>query len=381
MTSDLPGDLNRDGYGPVEPGLEQLLTTLTSGPAAGELAGEQGALAMFRANSRPPAPAPAVTRPVPVSAPARPRRSIRIPRLRIAVISAGALVAGFAAAAYAAILPAPVQHIAYDAFHVIGVPDAQHYKPTSGGSGSSPTATPGRHGGSPGSSPSHHPKSSPPGSSHHHSSGPTSKTSGSPHPSVSPSGSPSPGGTVVFAVQAASNLIAGGTSAVIDGQLTAGGNPDGGVQVSLMERVVGQGTWQLAGQATSTASGGVTFTTPVLTSNARFRLADAAGAQSSGVLIRVQPIVTATIKYGSHGVKDYVSVSTQYAQPGNDIVLQVLRGGSWVTLKERVLNSSGGYVFTISATAQDGNTLRVAVLATRLHAAAASAALTVGPPA
>jgi hypothetical protein len=380
MTSDLPGGLSRDGYGPIEPGLEQLLTTLTSGPAAGELAGEQDALAMFRANSRPPSPA-ASTAPI-ASPPARTRRSIRIPRLRIAFISAGALVGGFAAAAYMAVLPAPVQHIAYDAFHVIGVPDARHYKPTSGGSGSSPAVTPGGHSGSPGSSPSHHHSHpSPSGPSHHHSTAPKSKTTGSPHPSASPSGSPSPSGTAVFAVHAASNLIPGGTSAVVDGQLTVGGTADAGVQVSLMERVVGQSGWQLAGQATTSAQGDVTLTTPVLTSNARFRLTDAAGALSSGVLIRVQPVVTASIRYGSHGVKDYVSVSTQYDQPGNDVVLQVLRSGSWVTLKERVLNSSGGYVFTISATAQDGNTLRVAVLATRLHAAAASAVIIVGPPA
>ncbi|MFY9890922.1 MAG: hypothetical protein WAK71_21590, partial [Streptosporangiaceae bacterium] len=37
--------------GPVEPGLAELLRTLTAGPAPGELAGEGDALAMFRANA------------------------------------------------------------------------------------------------------------------------------------------------------------------------------------------------------------------------------------------------------------------------------------------------------------------------------------------
>ncbi len=48
MTSDLPGE-----PGTFEPGLDQLFRTLTAPATPDERAGEQDALAMFRANVRP----------------------------------------------------------------------------------------------------------------------------------------------------------------------------------------------------------------------------------------------------------------------------------------------------------------------------------------
>jgi len=50
MISDLPGDI-----GPLDPAVDELFRTLTSEPTPAELAGEQSALAMFRANITPPA--------------------------------------------------------------------------------------------------------------------------------------------------------------------------------------------------------------------------------------------------------------------------------------------------------------------------------------
>ena len=134
MTSEFPADV-----GPEEPGLEQLLAALTRGPTADELAGEQAALAMFRANIHPPVPAAAATAILPVPRPTRRLRAPGLRRWRLAAVGTTvALVGGFAAAAYAAVLPAPVQHAAYQAFGVFGVPDSRHsgaagtHQPSSG---------------------------------------------------------------------------------------------------------------------------------------------------------------------------------------------------------------------------------------------------------
>ncbi len=63
MNSDLPGGLHPDELGFTEPGMEQLLRALTADGTAGELAGEQAALAMFRAHV--PAPASGALAPLP----------------------------------------------------------------------------------------------------------------------------------------------------------------------------------------------------------------------------------------------------------------------------------------------------------------------------
>ena len=55
---DLAADLEAAGLRPDEPGLGDLLAALTAPPSTGELAGEQAALAMFRANLGVPAAAP-----------------------------------------------------------------------------------------------------------------------------------------------------------------------------------------------------------------------------------------------------------------------------------------------------------------------------------
>ena len=105
-----------------------------------ELAGEQDALAMFRANvvhprarclparSCRPVPAGTAFRRPPASPGAGSRRSaarVRPPlRWGIRLAAAGTLaLGGTAAAAYATALPAPVQHIAHAVLGFAGVPD------------------------------------------------------------------------------------------------------------------------------------------------------------------------------------------------------------------------------------------------------------------
>ena len=239
MTSEFPGgqrpdDVSREAgpelgadQGPAadlgpQPGLAQLIATLNSGPVRNELAGEQAAVAMFRANFLP-------------AAPGGTRRMRRRPwnvgfgRLQLVGVAAALAVGGLAAAAYNQVLPAPVQHLAYDAFHVIGVPDAQHRKANVGHHQSPPHS--GRHHGGRG-----------------HATPPTGVHS-SASPTVQPSAKPSqtvPTGPVAVSAQAVASLITAGTQTVIDVQVTAGGKADAGLQITLAEHAAGTPGWQAA---------------------------------------------------------------------------------------------------------------------------------------
>jgi len=382
MTSDLPGGRGPEEYGPEElgtgePGLEQLLRTLTSPATPGELAGEQAALTMFRAHVHAPAPDRRTGRPRARLWPGR----LGVPRLRVAAIGAAAVVAGFASAAYAAALPAPVQHAAYVAFHWAGVPNAQPTRTTSGPGGSSSLTTPtsGHSSGRKGS----HPTPSGAASSSHLGGKKSGKPGGSPKPSGSPSSSSPATGPVVLtiSVPGGATQVPAGTSVTFDGVLTTGGNPDANVFVRLMERQAGHLFWVRVDREETNAQGDVTLTSPDLTTNARFRLAYAASARSQVVVITVVPGLTTSLRLGPKGIKDYLTISTTFAQKGNVVLLQVLVDGSWVTLQQHELNGGGATVFAFSATKWQNAEIQAVLVATGRHAGATSAAVTVPPPA
>lgn len=374
MTSDLPGGLHPEELGSAEPGLEQLLRTLTSDGTPRELAGEPAAMAMFRADVRARASeAPTLVSPVLEPAgpppPRRPRVRRGFPRLRVAVITATALVGGFAAAAYAAVLPAPVQHVAYQALHVLGVPDVRH----SHGAGAA--------GGSPGGGPAGQSPGRPqPG----HSGASGNQAGPSSHPS-GPSSQPpaaggAPSGPAVLSAQAVNADIPAGTSATINGMLTLGGSPGGGVYIRLVAHAAGRAGWLQVGRTQNSAQGDVSFTTPVLRRNTEFVLAGAGRTRSTVVAITVLPQVSAKLIAGPKGVKDYVVVGTSYASSGDVVLLQVLQGGTWVTVKQGVLNAAGRVTIAVSATQRQGEELQAVLLATSLHGEAASPPVTVPSP-
>jgi hypothetical protein len=434
VTSDLPGGIGPDELGPDavgEPGLQELLRTLTSPATHSELAGEQAALTMFRAHVRAPAsaarpdltavngaavaadalvgasdltgtdhetgepqPAPGGTRPIRqlLSRRAGPQRSGRqtgaargVPRLRLAAITATVVVGGFATAAYMAVLPAPVQHAAYVAFHSIGVPDSQSTKATGSHGGSSSTTTPpaGHSSGTKGSSPT---PSGPTSKSHQTGGKKSGKPSGSPKSSASPnpsssSTSPATGPVALTISLQGPSQVSAGTTVTFQGQLTTGGNPDPSVFVRLMERKAGHLVWERVDRAETNSQGVVTLTSPALTTNAAFRLAYATGTRTSAEVITVVPGLTASLRLGPKGIKDYLTVSTTFAQQGNVVLLQVLKGGSWVTLQQHELNAKGGTVFVFSATKRQNEQVQVVLAATNRHAGATSAPITVPPPA
>jgi hypothetical protein len=431
MTSDLPGGMRPDELGPDtagEPGLAQLLRTLSSPATPGELAGEQAALTMFRANVRAPAsasparpdlaavngtavaaaglaatgaPAGAHDRadaPQSATASTRPMRQLLpwrggtdrasrkagaargIPRLRVAAIAATVLVGGFATAAYMAVLPAPVQHAAYLVGHYIGVPDVQHGKASTSHSGSSSLTTSRGHSSAPTGA---HPTPSGSTSGSHPGGKNSGQPSGSPAPSSSPSSTSPVSGpvTLSISVQGGATQVPAGTAVTFDGQLTTGGRPDANVFVRLMERPAGHLLWVRVDRAETNAQGDVTLTSPDLRTDARFRLAYAVSARSQVVVITVVPGLTASLRLGPKGITDYLTVSTTFAEKGNVVLLQVYRAGSWVTLQAHELNGKGATIFVLSATKRQDEEIQAVLDATGSHAGVTSAPITVPPPA
>lgn len=342
--------------GSLDPGLDQLFRTLTSGPAAGELAGEQAALAMFRENRRPPA------------SPAKLRGRFLPGRwgVRMAAVAA-LLLGGGTAAAYAAVLPTPVQRLAHDVFQFAGVPPANNANPT-------PTSQPSHPTGHHGSAPGHGGK--PPGPALK-SPRPTGQASTSPSTSASP---PATAPAQLSAV-AASSPIAAGSDAVIDGQLTRSGNGVAGATVTLLERTATQLRWHVAGSGQTNAAGNLAVTVSGLTTNAVFRLTIRGTVHSADVRVTVVPPITATLNVGTGGVQDVLVVTTQYANSGNVVLLQVQSaGGGWSDLRAKTLNSAGQVSFAVSGKRLKNQVLRVKLVATARHGVSVSNPVTVPPP-
>jgi len=392
MISELPGDI-----GPLDPGVNELFRTLTSEPTPAELADEQRALAMFRANIIPPAGQPTVpiatgpiaTGPIPTGpnpAPIRsrrtgaepPRHSTRLFRrsggwgIRLAAAAVIVLAVALASAAYTAVLPQPVQLLAHRVLGVIGVPSPHQ-------SGNSASSSPGHHRGvrlQPGKSAgiANPGQSAPAGTSSpaaHKSARPT------PPPSHSPSAATGP---AKLSASASSAEVTAGSQVVIDGQFTRSGTGVQGVTIQLIERFVGHPLWHLVGTAQTTAGGNVAVTVPAVTANAVFRLRDVGVAHSANVLVIVQPPVTATLTPGALKLRDVLMVSTLYAHRGNLVQLEALESGIWTYLRQRRLTAAGKTTFVLSGKRLANLEVRVVLLATARHGSSISNTQTVPPP-
>jgi len=372
-----------------DPGIDQLFHILTTGPAPDELAGEQSALAMFRANVSLASGSAAVngtpvngtpvngmTVPIPaghrVTSPNRPvRHPFRVPvRWGVRLAAAGVIaIGGATAAAYAAALPAPVQNLAHHVLGIVGVPAAHHPHRAA------TSQTRGPHGGPAG-------RSVPPGRHSHPSQ--AAKPSRSAHASASPSASPSSStatGRAVLSASASSPDIMAGTGPVIDGQLTRAGTGISGVTVTLVERLAGHPLWHVAGTAQTTSAGNVAITGPPLATNAAFRLRIPGGVHSASVLVTVTPQVSVVLTPGASSLRDLLTVSTEFAEPRNVVWLQVQSAaGSWVSLRSKRLNAAGKTWFILSGKRLENKTVQVVLMATVKHGSAASNSETVPVP-
>jgi len=381
--SDIP-----PGEVPGSPGLRRLLALLTGPAGPRELAGERAALEMFRQARQghsgdvpvtlpavpparsarglrlgPAAPPPAPrrarhgARPVPVAPPPGPRRPRRRAwpgpgpiRLRwVALAIASGLAAAFAAAGFAAVLPAPLQHIAYRVLGFAGVPDA---RPGSGRAVS-----------------------------------PRSPGAGGPWPSpASPAGSVRPGtprtpaaarSPALTAVTAPARIPAGG-NVVITALLAARGRGLAGRQLRLLELAAGQREWRLAATARTGAGGRAMLVLARLTVNASFQVAGPGRARSQVLRVTVVPGIALRLADRRGRRSGVLQADCAFARPGDLVELQERLADGWRVVRVRHLGHGGTAAFAVSARGSPVG-YRVVLLATPVHGEAVSATIIVAP--
>jgi hypothetical protein len=319
VSTDLP-DLTE----PHDPALEGLVRALTADGTASEMAGRDAALAMFRTRRRPPR-----------------RRGFA---MSVSSAAAAAVLAGGIGAAYAAALPGPVQHIASRMLGRIGVPDT--HRPAPAGPGAAATATV---------------PAAP------------SATAGCPCPASHP-GASAPGASAVpgLVLMAAQAKIPAGAGDVLTGRLAAGGRPEAGVRVRLLEHAGNGPGWRAAGHAVTDRSGDVTLTVRRLTSNASFRLVAPGGALSPPVLITVIPPVRLGQAPGrQHGMR-LLTARAPFADTGDVVVLEERSDGGWYRVGEQVLDQNHLASFSVLVPRSGDVEYRAVLRRTATHGAAVS---------
>jgi hypothetical protein len=385
MDSRGSGDPGTDELIAAEPGLDRLVSALTADGDATELVARQSALTMFRTLRATPAAGAGATG---TAAPGTPGptvpASVRKPRARVLVATAALVAIGTAAtvAAYAAALPAPVQQIAHNVLaplRPLGVPAApppgpvvaqppapgQRNGPGSRGSGNTGPKGSGQYPG--GTSPS---GQSSPGASGTPSNGATQSPGASPSGSASSSPTASPGAASLTLAAARGYVPAGGQDR-FTASLTQAGQPVPQVTVRLVERDADAAAPKVVAAGVTSASGVVTFTVTGLARNATFTVAGTAQfAATASATVAVQVVPALVLSVPGPGT---LAVRAQApAAPGDVVVLQLLSAGGWGEVTARALGSQDGAAFPVKA----GQTYRVVLRATAIHARAVSALLT-----
>jgi hypothetical protein len=271
--------------------------------------------------------------------------------------AAAVVLAGGLAAAYAAALPAPVQHIASHMLGSIGVPDTPQPAPSSSASSSGARSS-----GAP-----HLAATIPP----------TRPTSAATCPC--PAGSPGTAAAPSVVLAAVRARIPAGGQVVLSGRLAAGGRPEAGVRVRLSEDIVNGPGWQAAGSGVTDGNGAVTQTVTHLTSNASFRLDAPGAAVSAPVVVTVIPRLYLGRAPGLRRGLVTLTATAPFAQPGDVIVLQELSGRIWHRVGMRVLGPDHLASFTVRIPLLADAAYRVVLPRTADHGRSVSRPVPVAP--
>jgi hypothetical protein len=280
--------------------------------------------------------------------------------------AAAVVIAGGIGAAYAAVLPAPVQHIAFRMLNGIGVPDAHHPAP----SASAPLVAASLPSTTANSAAAASPTTAPPATAPRT----TAPRTTAPRTTAPPTtacpcrtgkqGTNTPQTLVLTAAQA--RIPADGDD-VFSGRLARGGRAEPGVRIRLLEHVPGHHGWQVAASAVTDHQGDVTLTVTYLTSNASFRLSGPRDLASPPVRITVIPPVSLQLGSGLSSGTDTLTATAPFADTGDVVVLQELSGGSWHSVAEHELDQDHLASFTVRIPKSGGREYRVVIPPTRFH--------------
>ncbi len=350
-------------------GVRELVNALAGAPADGELAGQQAAVAMFAAYASVQAKtqlpqAHRHRRPRRQQAAAAPR-SFRFGARLTAATAVIALAMGFAAAGYAAVLPAPLQRVAHSVLGSLGVPDVKSApKRTRHSASPSPSAIrhhKGRHAGTGQAGPGHGPTPQAPPSSE------------SDHHRHHSRGRGAPGRHEGLTMEPSARRIRAGRGVSFTVTLDQHGRPEPNVSLHLVEYPASgpSDPWQQPEFQATNARGQAYFFVRFLTVNTAFVVTGPGSLRSGRVKIVVIPHVAVSVLPGQwswQGQENPVVVVNCFgAEPGDTVKLEILgRHGNWHLVGAAQLRQFGGAAFTIPASQVKG-TYRAVLLATPLH--------------
>jgi hypothetical protein len=181
-----------------------------------------------------------------------------------------------------------------------------------------------------------------------------------------------PGGVIVSVAQA--TIPAGGSDTFTVRLTGSGVTAAAGEPVQLLEQAAGTVGWQVAGQARTGPDGIAQLVARDLTRNAWFTVTGPGGARGVPVEVTVVPLVTVSVSMDETGppVAVLTAVVT-FGSPGDEVILQRLTDGQWLSVGVRSLGLDGRAAFVVPGPAVPaGSAWRVLLAATTAHGAAVS---------
>lgn len=146
------------------------------------------------------------------------------------------------------------------------------------------------------------------------------------------------------------------------------GAPVANTRVWLLERITGQDAVTQVAMGLTGSDGSITLTSPVLSHNARFRLAAAHRLRSVSLGVVVVPTISAGVT--AQGTSYSVHVSTSGGNPGDTVTLEQRTNGHWQQVSTEALDGGGGTSFSVPIPPKHSVHYRVILSRTQGHAAA-----------
>lgn len=360
---------------------DPVVRALTAPASSAELAGEEAALAGFRAA---------------MAGRSRRRFAGRFGAGATTMVVAIGLSGGVAAA-YTRSLPAPIQQAVHTAFGSIGVPSAPHHRLSAAArhhgatvtaatgsvapqpAGSIPAGSPviATRPAPPPPTPSATPSHKPPHRAAAAPSSPAAVVPSSPPPSAAtvttspPPSSPAPPVASVAGLSVSSDRVPAGEGDTAFGTITDGdGRPVPDHAVRLVERLTGGSGAQQIGSATTDGSGAVTLPVPALSHSVVLRLLAGNGIHSTPLRVVVLPVMTTSMTADGN---DYdVQLSVAGASAGDAVMVQRLGRGGWSAERTVRLDAQGAVAFTVPVPPRRQVRYRAVLRPTSAHGYAAA---------
>ena len=188
---------------------------------------------------------------------------------------------------------------------------------------------------------------------------------GAPAPSSSPTSAAAPAS---LSATPSTTVVPVHSGLVVSGRLARGGSGLSDRPVYLAELAPGTSGWRRVAAGRTDSDGAVSLTVPALTSNVRLRLVSESGVTSRQIPIAVVPALSVTLAR-SQGQR-VATVTADGGVAGDDLVLLRRNGTAWTKVAATTLDGSSSGTFTVPGPGSTRVRYRVRLPATGRHAAA-----------